>query len=67
MDSWEPWQSYSGNPVIFEGDPYMDELVKKQLILKPINKNRIKYANFDFGFRRLPRNVSYYRKRNNEK
>lgn len=27
----------------------MDELVKKQLILKPINKNRIKYANFDFG------------------
>jgi protocatechuate 3,4-dioxygenase beta subunit len=43
-----------GNPTLvtqlyFEGDPYIDEFVKKQLILKPINKNGTKFANFDFG------------------
>jgi hypothetical protein len=32
----------------FEGDPYRDEIVKKQLILKPINKTG-NYPNFDFG------------------
>ena len=67
MDSWEPWQSYSGNPVIFEGDPYMDELVKKQLILKPINKNRIKYANFDFGLEDYREMYHIIEKENNEK
>lgn len=33
----------------FEGDPYRDEFVKDQLIIKPVNKNGTKFGNFDFN------------------
>ena len=65
VKTWIP--DNPGNPTLvtqlyFEGDPYRDEFVKKQLILEPINKNGTKFAIW-LWFRRLPRNVSYYRKR----
>lgn len=52
VKAWIP--DNPGNPTLvtqlyFEGDPHMDEFVNDKLILKPVNKNGTKYANFDFG------------------
>ena len=70
VKAWIP--DNPGNPSLvtqlyFEGDPYMDEFVKKQLILKPINKNGTKYANFDFGLEDYREMYSTIEKENNQK
>jgi protocatechuate 3,4-dioxygenase beta subunit len=51
VKAWIP--DNPGNPALvtqlyFEGDPYMDKFVKDPLIMKIVEKNGTKYANFDF-------------------
>jgi len=70
VKAWIP--DNPGNPTLvtqlyFEGDPYMDEFVKKQLILKPINKNGTKYANFNFGLEDYREMYPIIEKENNQK
>lgn len=45
----------------------MDEFVKKQLILKPFNKNGTKYANFNFGLEDYREMYPIIEKENNQK
>jgi protocatechuate 3,4-dioxygenase beta subunit len=70
VKAWIP--DNPGNPTLvtqlyFEGDPYMDEFVKEQLILKPISKNETKYANFDFGLEDYREMYTAIEKENNQK
>ncbi len=70
VKAWIPGNP--GNPSLvtqlyFEGDRYIDEFVKKQLILKPINKNGTKFANFDFGLEDYREMYPTIEKENNQK
>ena len=67
MDSWEPWQSYIGNPVIFWRRPIYGRVCKKAIDFETNNKNGTKYANFDFGLEDYREMFHIIEKENNEK